>query len=117
MSASGEAISEEEKLWGFIAWLLSIVGAVLALVLKPGYRYVRYWAYLSIAFFIVSLAAWVLSTVLAFIPIIGWVLGALISLALFVVWIIGIVKSLSKEYWRPPLVYDIAKMIGVEKVK
>ncbi len=116
MSAPSEPVSEEEKLWGFIAWLLSIVGAVLALVLKPGYRYARYWAYLSAAYFIVIVAAWVVSAILGFIPIVGWVLGVLISLAVFIVWIVGILKSLSKEYWRPPLVYDIAKMLGIEKV-
>ncbi|MEM4043917.1 MAG: hypothetical protein QXU60_05875, partial [Sulfolobales archaeon] len=72
MSAS--EISEEEKIWGFIAWLLSIIGAVLALVLKPGYKYVRYWAYLSISFFILVVVIKVLTWILAFIPFIGWIL-------------------------------------------
>ncbi|MEM0044144.1 MAG: DUF4870 domain-containing protein [Sulfolobales archaeon] len=114
MSAS--EISEEEKIWGFIAWLLSIIGAVLALVLKPGYKYVRYWAYLSISFFILVVVIKVLTWILAFIPFIGWILSVLIGLALLIAWILGIVKSLNKEYWKPPIIYDIARMLGIERI-
>jgi len=109
-------VSEDEKLWALIAWLLSIVGAVLVLILKPGYRYAKYWAYLSISFFIVLIVAMFIGRILAFIPFIGWFFAALIELGLVILWIIGIVKVLQITLWKPPIVYDIAKMIGIESL-
>ncbi len=110
------SVSEDERLWALIAWLLSIVGAVLVLVLKPGYRYAKYWAYLSISFFIVLIVAMFVGRVLAFIPFIGWFFLALIELGLVITWIIGIVRVLQITLWKPPIVYDIAKMIGIESL-
>ncbi|MCI4438199.1 MAG: hypothetical protein JHC33_15440 [Ignisphaera sp.] len=116
MAQQPGSVSEDEKLWALIAWLLSIVGAVLVLVLKSGYRYAKYWAYLSISFFIVLIVAMFIGWILAFIPFIGWILSVLIELGLAIIWIIGIVRVLQITLWKPPIVYDIAKMIGIESL-
>lgn len=113
---SSYTISDDEKMWGLIAWLLSIVGAILILVLKPNYKYAKYWANLSISFFIVAVIAVAISSILGFVPILGTVLQVLISLGLLVVWIIGIVKVLNLEWWKPPIIYDLAKAIGIDKI-
>ncbi len=110
------SVSDDEKLWGLLAWLLSIIGAILALALKPGYRYAKYWAYLSIAFFIVIIIAAIINTILSLIPIIGWILIVLINLGLAIIWIIGILKSLQPNWWKPPIVYDLAKALGIERI-
>ncbi len=107
---------DEERIWGFLAWLLSIVGAVLGLLLKPQSRYVRYWSYLSISFFIVILIALVISFIISFIPIIGFLINILIMLGIVIIYIIGIVKSLTGDYWRPPIIYNIATMLGIERI-
>ncbi|MGB9729750.1 MAG: hypothetical protein ACP5GU_04700 [Thermoprotei archaeon] len=117
-------VSDEEKVWGLIAWIISIVGAIVSLVLKPNSKYVRYWAYLSISFFIViiigQIVVRIISLILGFIPFAGGVLSATIDglylLAIVIVWIFGIIKSLSMEYWKPPLIYDLAKMMSTEKI-
>ncbi len=116
MAGSAPEISDDERTWGFIAWLVSIVGAILALVLRPTYRYAKYWAYLSISFFIAVVVSSVITTILGFIPLIGWIISALIWLALLILWIIGIIKSLSREYWRPPVIYELAKALGIERI-
>lgn len=105
-------VSDEEKLWGFIAWLIPLIGGVLALVLKPGYRYAKHWAYLSISFSILIVAAQVVNAVLVFIPFVGWALSMLINLGILVTWILGIIKSLEKTWWKPPVIYDVARMLG-----
>ncbi|MCS7111489.1 MAG: hypothetical protein RMI45_01030 [Ignisphaera sp.] len=110
------SISDDEKLWGFLAWLLLIVGAILALLLKPGYRYAKYWAYLSASFFITVIIATIVNTILSLIPFVGWVLAGLITIGLIIVWIIGVIKSLQPTWWKPPVVYDIAKAIGIERM-
>jgi uncharacterized membrane protein len=109
-------VSDDEKIWALLAWLLSIIGAILVLVLKPTYRYAKYWAYLSLSFFIVAIIVGVVNSILALIPIVGWVISILISLAIAILWIIGIVKVLQITWWKPPLIYDIAKAIGIEKI-
>ncbi|MEM4487021.1 MAG: hypothetical protein QW116_07330 [Zestosphaera sp.] len=116
MAGVGEDISEEEKIWGFIAWLLSIIGAVLALVLKPNYKYVKYWAYLSISFFIIIIVASIVTRILSFIPIIGWLINALVGLALLILWVLGLIKSLGREYWKPPVIYELARALGIERI-
>lgn len=116
MAGVSEEISEEEKMWGFIAWLLSVVGAVMALILKPNYRYVKYWAYLSISFFIIIIAASIITGILNFIPVIGWLINALIGLALLILWVLGLIKSLGREYWKPPIIYDLARFLGIERI-
>ncbi|MEM1982758.1 MAG: hypothetical protein QXD94_05280 [Sulfolobales archaeon] len=115
IDSKGE-ISDDEKIWGFIGWLASIVGAILVLVLKPGYRYAKYWAYLSISFFMIIIASGIVVGILGLIPLIGWFIGLIIQISLFITWILGLVKSLNKEFWKPPIIYDIAKIIGIENI-
>ncbi|MCC6016817.1 MAG: hypothetical protein LM582_07235 [Desulfurococcaceae archaeon] len=116
MTQQISGVSDDEKIWALLAWLLSIIGAILVLVLKPTYRYAKYWAYLSLSFFIVAIIVGVVNSILALIPIVGWVISILISLAIVILWIIGIVRVLQITWWKPPLIYDIAKAIGIEKI-
>ncbi len=116
MSERSSQVSEEEKIWGLIAWLLSIVGAVLVLTIKPNLRYAKYWSYLSISFFIVAIISGAICGIISLIPFIGSIFTIFIGIALLVLWIIGMVKSLEYEYWKPPLVYNIALAIGIERI-
>jgi len=115
-SGNPREVSEDEKLWGFTAWIIPLIGGILALVLKPSYRYACYWAYLSISFFIVIVGAGIINIVFSIIPLIGWVLSTLINLGLLIIWIIGLLRSLEKTWWKPPIIYNIAKMLnpGIE---
>lgn len=96
--------------------MLSIAGAILAMLLKPKYRYAKYWAHLSISFFIVAVVASILGSVLSVIPIIGWLLSGLISLCLVIIWVIGIVMALQTVWWKPPVIYDIARSMGIDRI-
>ncbi|MCL7395783.1 MAG: hypothetical protein LZ170_00090 [Thaumarchaeota archaeon] len=107
------AIGSEERIWGFIAWLIPLIGGILVLVLKPDYKYAKHWAYLSISFFVVAVIASIVAYILSFIPFLGLALSALFGLILLVVWIIGILKSLNNVYWSPPVIYDLAKRLGL----
>lgn len=105
-------ISEDEKLWGFIAWLIPLIGAILVLVLKPGYKYAKYWAYLSISFFIIIIIAQVVAFAFSLIPFVGWFISTLIDIGLLIIWILGVLKSLGKTWWKPPIIYNIAKILS-----
>jgi uncharacterized membrane protein len=110
----------EERLWAFIAWVATIVGAIVALIFKPHYKYTMYWAYLSISFFVVAvivrvsigILSLILSIIIPFVgAILSGVIGTLCSLLLFIVWMLGVVKSYRGEYWKIPMVYDIAEKL------
>ncbi|MEM2910272.1 MAG: hypothetical protein QXO01_04315 [Nitrososphaerota archaeon] len=108
--------SDEEKTWGFIAWLIPLIGGILALLFKPNYNYVKHWAYLSISFFVVAVIASVVAYVVSLMPFmsfLGLILSALFGALLLVVWILGILNSLNKVYWAPPIIYDLAKRLGL----
>ncbi|MCS7135765.1 MAG: hypothetical protein RMJ14_03315 [Nitrososphaerota archaeon] len=109
-------LGDEEKIWGFIAWLIPLIGGVLVLLLKPEYKYAKHWAYLSISFFVIVVIASVVASVISIIPfvnILGLVVSAVFGALLLVVWILGILKSLNRVYWNPPIIYDIAKRLGL----
>lgn len=112
-----ESIKQDEITWGIIAWIIPLVTAIVALVLRPGYKYAKYWAYLNLSFFIVIIISSIVAAVLGIIPIIGWLLSALIWIALLLVWVIGIIKSANSVYWKPPVIYDLAKALGIEKIQ
>ncbi len=105
-------VSSDEKLFGFIAWLFSIIGAVIALIAGPKTEYVRRWASLSIAYFIVVIIVYIVAFILSFIPFIGIVLFWLIQVAVVLFWLWGIIVSLRGEYWNPPVVGAIADKVG-----
>jgi uncharacterized membrane protein len=107
---------QEETTWGIIAWIIPLIGAILALILRPNYKYAKYWAYLNLSFFIVIIVSAIITGVLSLIPFIGWIISALVWVALLILWIIGIIKSASNVYWKPPVIYDVARMLGIEKI-
>ncbi len=104
--------SSDEELWRILAWALSLLGALLAILLGPNTKSVRYWAFMSIAFFIVSLVASVAATLLSLIPFVGGFFSLMVGVALLIVWVIGLVKAINNEEWKPPVIYDLAVKLG-----
>lgn len=108
-------ITIDEKNLGIISWMLSIVGAVLGLLLRPDSKYVRHWSYLSISFFIIIIASSFLLGIIKLLPL-GELISMLIKMSLFVIWIIGVTKSFEVVFWKPILIHDIARKLGIEKM-
>ncbi len=98
-------------IWQLIAWVFSIVGALIAYFAGPRDPRVIHWEKLSIAFFIAYIVAYIVSLILGLIPYIGWILSTLIWIAVLIVWIIGIIKIIQREEWKPPILWDIAEKI------
>ncbi|NAZ27050.1 MAG: DUF4870 domain-containing protein [Thermogladius sp.] len=112
--------AQEEKVYAIIAWLIPIVGPVVSLILKPGVRYVKHWSILSISFLIVAILGYavigILDLILSIIHLglIGKVLTTLFAILVLIAWVVGILKAAEGEYWKPPLIYDIALKLGLE---
>jgi len=115
-SSSSEEISSESRVFGLIAWLLVIIGAIIALVLKPNDRFVKFHAMQSLVFSIGLIILYIIFIPLAYIPHIGLIfaiLTRLIGLLGLIVAIIGAIKAYQGEWFRLPIVYDIATKLGI----
>ena len=61
-----------------------------------------------------SLALFVVSLVLAFIPIVGWILLPIVQLGGLVLWIVFLVKAYQGKWFRAPIIGNIAaKQVGL----
>lgn len=118
------AESSDENVWALIAWAASIAGAIVCLILRPTSRYVKYWSYLSISFFIIALIGYVAVNIIGIIldlfPHVGSIVSTLIFtvyfLVIFVIWVVGIIRSISGIFWKPRYIYDFAIRLGIEKI-
>ncbi|WP_069806625.1 DUF4870 domain-containing protein [Vulcanisaeta thermophila] len=105
----------ESKIWAAIAWALLIIGAVIALLVRPRDDYVRYWALESIGFTVVVVLAYIavliVSFIFAFTIVIPIILKILYGLGVLLAWLIGIFKALTGDRWRPPVIHEVADYI------
>lgn len=82
-----------------------ITGLVFYLVEKKN-KFVRFHAIQSM---LVFGGIFVINLILIFIPILGVLVGALLSLVSVVLWVILIIKAYQGEYFKLPIVGDIAE--------
>jgi len=109
-----DSSSENVMMWQLIAWVLGILGAIIAYAAGPKEDpRVKHWIKMSISFFIVVVVAYVATIIFAFIPFVGLFIDILIWLAVLAVWIVGIIKILQGNLWKPPVVSSLAEKINI----
>ncbi len=96
---------EDSKSYAFLATLLSIVGFVMALLIRKDDEYVMYYAKQSLVIFI----GFVISSVISIMPIIGPFIGWILYALSVVFWIMSWIFSLTGEEKKIPFVSEIAK--------
>jgi uncharacterized membrane protein len=100
---------EEGKIWAFIGyWGILFLVPLLG---KKDNKFAVFHGKQGMVLFI----AWVVIVwILGFIPIIGWfILRPIGGLLCLVLAIIGMVKSLQGEYWKMPVLGDVAEKIKI----
>ncbi len=98
------------NLAGLLAYTLGVISGLIFFLIEKENKFVKFHAMQAIVF---SVAMFIISTVLAFIPVIGWALILLVQLAALVVWIIAMVKAYKGEWFQLPVVGGIAaKQVG-----
>jgi len=95
---------DDSVLFAFLAVLLSIIGFVIALIVKRNNMYVMYYAKQSLVLFI----GWIIVSVIAALPFIGWFLAPILWVILIILWIVALVYSLSGQMKNIPIVSDLA---------
>jgi uncharacterized membrane protein len=93
---------------------LTFIPAIIFLVVAPFNTNpkVKFHAWQSIFLTVAWFAAWVILTVLAFVPFVGWILlpiHLLLFLALFIVWLICIIKAFQGGKFVIPIIGPLAQ--------
>jgi uncharacterized membrane protein len=104
-----EKNNSDSKLFAFIAAFLSIVGFIIALLVKRDDKYVMYYAKQSLIVFIVFVVAWIVLIV----PIIGWVVGILVEILGIALWILSWGFALTGKMRPVPLFGKYAEKINL----
>jgi uncharacterized membrane protein len=98
--------ADEGKLWAFLAYLLSIIGFVLVILLQKNNKFAMYHAKQSLVLFITAVIISIVGTV---IPVIGWfIIIPLGNLLVLVLWIVGIINALTGKEKPLPLIGKFA---------
>ena len=94
-----------------LAYVFGVITGLIFFLVEKESLFVKFHAMQSIC---VSIAVFVLSLVLMFIPVLGWAALLLLQLAVFVFWIICMIKAYQGRWYRLPIIGDFAaKQAGV----
>ena len=96
----------QPNLAGLLSYIFGFITGLIFYLIEKKNKFVRFHAMQSI---VLSGALFIIQIVLAFVPVIGWAIGSLVSLAAFVVWIILMIKAYQGEYFKLPIIGDIAE--------
>lgn len=99
----------DSKIWAFLAVLLTVIGFILALLLKKDDRYVMYYGKQGLVLFIGFIIAWGVGIV----PIIGDLVSKILQVVVIILWIIAMVFSLSGKLKPTPLIGELGEKIRV----
>ena len=93
---------------------LTFIPAIIFLVVAPYNTNpkVKFHAWQSIFLTIAWIAAWIILTVLAFVPFVGWILlpiHLLLFLGIFILWLICIIKAFQGGKFVVPIIGPLAE--------
>jgi uncharacterized membrane protein len=86
--------------------------AVVFLVIEKGSRLVKFHSVQSLGLLVAWMATWFVLAIIGMIPVLGWatlLLWPLVAIGMFVVWLIALLKAFKGEWWKLPVIGDIAE--------
>ncbi len=106
-SAASDVVRDQDKIMLVLAYL-GILALIPLLTVKDS-DYVKWHSKQGLALAIVSIAAFVASFILSFIPILGIVIGCSLPLAYLALTIFAIVQAFKPSRWKIPVVCSLAE--------
>ncbi len=100
------SLGMDENLAGMFSYLLGFITGLIFFILEKESKFVKFHAMQSI---ILSAILTVLYGILGFIPIIGWIILLILPLVTMVLWIVLMIKAYKNEYFKLPLIGDLAE--------
>jgi uncharacterized membrane protein len=104
---------DDKILYAFLATFLSIIGFVIALIVKRNDKYVMYYAKQSLVIFIIGAIAGVLSGLFSILPIIGVIIRFALGILVFIIWLLSWVYALSGKEKEIPVVSELAEKFNL----
>ena len=99
-----EGKKNDKILFAFLATFLSIIGFVIALIMKREDKYVMFYAKQSLVVFIVGAVGGVIGSLFNFIPIIGAIIHFALGVIVVLLWALSWVYALSGEMKEVPVI-------------
>ncbi|MGV8152476.1 MAG: hypothetical protein ACP5OG_05330 [Candidatus Nanoarchaeia archaeon] len=99
---------ENKELFAFLAVFLTLIGFLIALILKKDNKYIMYYAKQSIVLFM----GFAISSLITKIPYIGW-LGIICIVFLTILWVITWINALSGMQKETFIITNIAEKINL----
>ncbi len=96
----------EAKVAGLLCYLVGFISGIVFLLIEKENKFVRFHAMQSTITFG---GLFVLSIVMSVIPVMGAVIGSLLAVAEIILWIVLMIKAYQGEYFKLPIVGDIAE--------
>jgi uncharacterized membrane protein len=86
--------------------------AIVFLVIEKGSKLVKFHAVQSLGLLVAWMVIWFALGVLGLVPVLGWatlLLWPLVAIGMFVVWLMALLKAFKGEWWKLPVIGDIAE--------
>jgi len=96
----------EENVAAFLSYILGFITGIIFFVIEKESKFVKFHAMQSI---LLSAFIFVITFILGVIPIIGWVILLILPLIIFILWIILMIKAYKHEYFKLPILGDLAE--------
>jgi uncharacterized membrane protein len=104
-----EKTNDDPRLFAFLATFLSIVGFLIALIVKKNDKYVMHYAKQSAIIFIV----FIIGMAVDWIPIIGDIISIVVNILGLLFWVISWVYALSGEFKDVPFVGEYSQNLKI----
>lgn len=105
--------SDDKILFAFLAAFLSIIGFLLALIIKKDDKYVMFYAKQSLVIFVIGAIAGIIANAVKFIPIIGTITYGALFILIFIAWFLSWIYALSGKEKDIPVVSYWAEKINL----
>ena len=96
--------ADDSRVFAFLTTFLSIIGFIIALLVKKDNKYVMFYAKQSLVIFIAAVIAGIIGWILIWIPILGWIIKLALNIIIFVLWLISWINALSGEEKEVPII-------------
>ncbi|MGB9707931.1 MAG: DUF4870 domain-containing protein [Candidatus Pacearchaeota archaeon] len=105
MAYKGKGNADEDKIFAFLCYLISIIGVILVLATKSERsQFSIYHAKQGLVLFIAWIITWIVGLILAVIPIVGWVISMILWICMLLLWIVGMINALTGKQVPLPVI-------------
>ena len=107
MKTSSIKQEDEKKLFAFLAAFLTIIGFIIALIVKRDDKYVIFYAKHGLVLFILQ----VIASVVDMLPVIGKIASVVMWIIFLILWVITWLNALSGTTKNTPVIGEMASKI------